>query len=144
MPQINRKDIYTGVMMQPTDEVQLSWINSCRDTSPRADTITIGALAQQFSTPDLTRGTLSLKDYHALAESVPEQKARKSNEKNGAGFIPARFAQHNSRLAKDVIETYAFVLDLDGGVSRGEFEEKLTSYAYLAYTSYSHSENQER
>lgn len=144
MPQLKREDIYAGVAMKPTDEVRLSWLNNCFDTSPREDAITLGALAQQFSNPDLTRGTLSLKDYLALDESIPEQKTRKSNEKNGAAFIPAKFAHPNSRLAKGVIEIYAFVLDLDGGVSRGEFVEKLASYAYLAYTSYSHSESQER
>lgn len=144
MPHLKRKDIYTAVAAQPTDEVQLCWLNNCRDTSPREETVSIGELVRRFSTPDLTRGTLSLNDYLALNESVPEQKNRKNSEKNGAAFIFAKFARPNSRLAKDVIEIYAFVLDLDGGVSRDEFEEKLALHAYLAYTSYSHSVSQER
>ena len=144
MSQLKRKDLYTAVAAHSTDEAQLSWLNNCCDTSPRGNAISIGELVRRFSTPDLTRGTLSLKDYLALNESVPEQKNRKNREKNGAAFIPATFAVPNSRLAKDVVKIHAFVLDLDGGVSRDEFEEKLASHAYLAYTSYSHSEKQER
>lgn len=144
MSQLKRQDICTAVAAHPTNGAQLSWLNNCCDTSPRGNAISIGELVRRFSTPDQTRGTLSLKDYLALDESIPEQKKRKNNEKNGPAFIPATFSVSNSRLAKDVVEIHAFVLDLDGGVSRREFEEKLAAHAYLAYTSYSHSENQER
>jgi len=125
-------------------ELSLCWVKNCYDNNPREDSLTVSELIDRFTTPDMARGKLCLAEYLALDKNDKEQKARRDAEKNGEGFISARFKHSGTKLGNDVEEIYAFVLDLDGGVTQDEFQQKLAGYAYLAYTSYSHSEDEER
>lgn len=124
--------------------LSLCWVNNCYDKSPREASLTVGELIDRFAKPDVTRGKLCLAEYLALDKNDPAQKARRDKEKNGEGFIPARFKQSGTKFSDDVATINAFVLDLDGGVTQREFQQKLAGYAYLAHTSYSHSEDEER
>ena len=126
--------------------ISLCWVNNCYDNNPQEDSLTVGELIDRFSKPDLLRGKLGLglADYLALDKTIPEEKECRDAEKNGEGFIPASFKRSRTKRADDVATIYAFVLDLDGGVTLEEFQQKLSGYAYLAHTSYSHSEHEER
>jgi hypothetical protein len=119
--------------------IQINWINNCRDTSPRPETVSIRDLADRFRVPATNRNKLPLAAYHAL----PTKKERHA-QKDGPAFIPATFSKPDTRDQDDVVETTGFVLDFDGDVTRAEFEPKLKGFGYIAHTTYSHSEDAER
>ena len=125
-------------------EFNLCWITNNRDTSPKLEAVTLAILADRFREPDLRRGKLPLSEYLALDKADREQKKIRDAEKNGQAFIPARFSRLGTRIADDVVQTSAFVLDFDGGVTKAEIEEELAAFAYTAYTSYSHHAKEDR
>jgi hypothetical protein len=127
-----------------THQVRLCWLENRADTNPCEEVITIAEIAKRWTTPDTTRGRLSQAEYQALDKKDPVQKKIADREKNGEAFIPASFGTPGCRTADQVLHTHGFVLDLDGGVNRTEFEQKLSSLGYIAYTSYSHHPDDER
>jgi hypothetical protein len=106
--------------------------------------LTLGELVKRWSKPDLTRGTLTQAQYHALDKKDRAQKALRSREKDGEAFIPATFSVGGKRRAEAVEALHGFVFDFDGGVTKAEIEQALAVYAYIAYSSFSHRPNDER
>jgi hypothetical protein len=92
-----------------SQNISLCWVNNCYDNNPQEDSLTVGELIVRFSKPDLLRGErrLGLADYLALDKTIPEEKERRDAEKNGQGFIPARFKQRGTKLARDVARYWA-------------------------------------
>lgn len=119
--------------------VRICWINNCRDTKPQVEPVSIRNLAERFHAPVTNRNKLTLAAYHAL----PTKKQQHA-QKDGPAFIPAIFSKPDTRDQEAVVGTTGFVLDLDGDVSRAEFEPKLKDHAYIAHTTYSHSAKAER
>ncbi len=130
--------------------MQICWINSHSDTSPRPETLAIADLATRFSKPQTNRGRLSQAQYHALNKDIAAEAKLRKDEKNGAAFIASTFTKPNVRTQEFVAEIHGFTLDFDGmkddvpGVTRAEFETKLVDMGYLAHTSYSHLPSDER
>ena len=55
-------------------EIAVNFGRSCHDGQPTMTVITMSELARRFSTPDATRGRLTLAEYLALDKTVRAQK----------------------------------------------------------------------
>lgn len=125
-------------------KLKISFINSCTDTNPAGEELTIGEIVERFSTPQTNPKGLPLAAYLALDKKITAQKIRRDAEKNGEAFIPVKFKRSGTRAAVDVEMLYAYVLDFDGTADIDTIKAGLGDLCYIAYTSYSHSLKEER
>ena len=119
--------------------VTFSFGECAKDNKPSARAMTFGALIQEFSEPDSTRGTLTAAAYHALDKADPVQKAQRSREKDGPYFVASHFTGDGRRCGENVGALCGMALDFDSGqTTEDDIRRLLSGHAYVAYTSYSH------
>ena len=135
----------TSKPVQTNPDLILSFGTSATDNSPVRRTLTLAKLIEEFQVPDTKRGTLTSKEYHALKDTDPEEKAIKRREKDGQYFTLCAFGKNGRRANNNVEKLCGFTLDFDSGkTTRKEIEKRLNPYTYIAYTSYSHRPDHEK
>lgn len=123
----------------------MSFGDGADDNQPVPRKLTFAELIEEFSKPDLSRGTLPSTAYHALDKNVPSEKKVRDKEKNGRYFIACAFAGDGRRRNPNVRTLCGFTLDFDSGQTTKQIiKSKLGGIAYLAYSSYSWSAKMEK
>ena len=113
-----------------------SVIRHARDNKPQPITVSWEKFVTSLQEP-VVRGVLPLTQYIAAERTI------RSQQKDGASWIPAVFVENGLRRDADVEHITAFVADIDNKdgdiVDVSSIDALLSGLTYCAHTSYSHS-----